>query len=93
MPPPGAALHREAGAGAQETHVGPRAAPSQEVGTRAAGTRGVLGAAPVWPGAALSQEVETGAVGTRGAPGATLRQEASAAPSQSMVGYFLVISS
>jgi hypothetical protein len=42
---PGAALCREAGAGAQATHDAPGAALSQEVGVGAVGTRGVPGAA------------------------------------------------
>jgi hypothetical protein len=66
-----AALRWEVGAGAQETHAGPVAALSREVGIRAAGTRGTPGAALHGPGAALSREVGTGAARTRGAPRAT----------------------
>jgi hypothetical protein len=65
----GAALSREALAGAAGARGGRGAAPSREAGAGATGTRG-------GPGAAPSREAGTGAVGTRGGPGVAPSREA-----------------
>jgi hypothetical protein len=62
---PRAALHREAGVGAQRTHADLGAALSQEVGTGAVVTHGAHGATMRGPKAALSREVGTRAAVTR----------------------------
>jgi hypothetical protein len=89
---PGAALRREAGAGAHGTCAGSRAALSREMGIGAAVTRGAPGAVLRDPGAALSREVRTRATVTHGVLGAALCWEAGAAPgvapSRSIVGHF-----